>query len=165
LWAFGFYRQADSVLEIGTGPLGGFLPFVKAKRRVGVDPCYGLYQESGVLRLYPGVQYITEHFESWATNETFDLIFSSDSLDHGEMGFNLIPRIAEKLNPGGRFYLHVNLRTSDRLNQVHDHCLTVEDLDRALAHTGLIELRRDFYESDIDGSFAVNTLVGVWEKP
>lgn len=171
LWAFGCFRYPGRVLEIGCGPHGGFLPLLdRSALRVGVDPLIDTYRAEGLLVDTPGVQYIAEHFETWAGPRRngayqYDAIFAADSLDHGEMGFGLVPWIAELLAPGGRFYLHVNLRPAARLNAIHDHSLTVEQLDAALVGTGLVELRRDFYEQDVDGSFDCLSLVGVWERP
>lgn len=166
LWAFGCFRYPSRVLEIGCGPHGGFLPLLdRAAVRVGVDPLLNAYRAANLFEPVEGVDYVSTHFEEWATVEHFDAIFAADSLDHGEMGFGLVPRIAELLAPGGRFYLHVNLRPAGRLNAIHDHSLTVEQLDAALVGTGLVELRRDFYEQDVDGSFDCLSLVGVWERP
>jgi hypothetical protein len=107
----------------------------------------------------------SEHFEGWDTEHRFDAIFSIDSLDHGEMGFGLLPKIAGLLAPGGRFYLFVHLRPPARLNEIHDHALTIADLDKALALTRLKELRREIFPQDLDLSFDCPCLVGVWEMP
>lgn len=168
LWAFGHYNNPQSVLEIGCGPFGGVLPLIhRAPHRVGIDPLVEEYRKAGFLPTIPGVTFLAAHFESWNNpgNERFDAIFAADALDHGEMGFDLIPWIASLLNPGGRFFMHVNLRPTGRLNAIHDHCLTEEQLNTALAQTPLIELRREIYPDDIDGTFECPTLVGVWERP
>lgn len=176
LWAFGHYKQPRSVLEIGPGPLGGVLSLIgrphsddpnplPPMRRVGVDPLADEYREAGLAPDDPSITMIAAHFEKWITAEKFDAIFSMDALDHGEMGFHLIPKIAGLLNPGGRFYLHVHLRTPEGLNESHDHALTLEQLFAALSGTDLVELRRDIYPEDVTGTFHCNALVGVWEKP
>ncbi len=166
LWAFGFYRNPASVLEIGCGPLGGVLPLItRAQRRVAVDPLCEAYREAGMLPLDSGIEFISEHFEEWKSSEKFDAIFAADALDHGEMGFFLMPRFAEMLTPGGRLYVHVNMRPAERLNALHDHPLTIGNLDAALAHSKLVELRRDIYPNDVDGAYECPSLVGVWERP
>jgi cyclopropane fatty-acyl-phospholipid synthase-like methyltransferase len=166
LWSWGCYKIPDSVLEIGCGPIGGFLPLItRARRRVGVDPLVDEYRKAGLLPADPGIDFVAAHFEQWETIERFDAIVAADSLDHGEMGFDLIPKIAELLNPGGRFYLHVHLRPPERLNESHDHSLTSEGLDRALAAAvPLIELRREIFPIDVDGTFECPALVAVWER-
>jgi len=171
MWAFGHYKQPQSILEIGCGPLGGILPFFLAHRldpdaqprRVGVDPLIEEYWALG--NLPSGPEYISAHFEEWQTEERFDAIFAIDALDHGEMGLALLPKIESLLNPGGRFYLHLHFRPDARLNEIHDHKMTVEDLDYWLSRTNLVELRRDWYPRDVDDSFDCPTLVAVWERP
>lgn len=154
-----------SVLEIGTGPHWGLLPyFPLALRRVGVDPLYPAFYAAGILEERDQIIQVGECFERWDTNETFDVIVTTNALDHGEMGFGLLPKIARLLAPGGRFYLHVHLRPIELLNLIHDHALSVEDLDKHLGYTDLIEERREFHEKDIDGNFC-RALIGVWRKP
>lgn len=164
LEAFGFSGPVESVLEIGTGPFFGMLPLIESPRKVGVDPLYQAYYDTSILDDQPAIERVGEPFESWHTDERFDGILSANALDHGEMGFDLVPKIAGLLKPGGRLYLHVHLRPAELLNLIHDHCLTVEDLDRNLEGLGLVELKRDFFEHDIDGEFC-SSLVGVWQRP
>ncbi len=169
LWAFGCFRYPDRVLEIGCGPFGGFLPlFGRAAVRIGIDPLVEEYRAAGLLTDTEGVTYVAAHFETHIIDGQFDAIFAADALDHGEMGFDLIPRLAGLLTPGGRLYVHVNLRPADRLNAIHDHGLTVAQLDAALIRASecgieLHELRRELFPCDIDGTFC-ESVVGVWER-
>jgi hypothetical protein len=171
-WKFhllpGRFRTQKAGLEIGCGPLGGVLPMFNwvLTRRVGVDPNVDEYRGAGLLTGHElnGIEFVSARFEDWETEEHFDAIFSADSLDHGTMGFHLIPRIAGLLNPGGRFYLHVHIRTPEQLNETHDHALTVAQLDDALGGTSLVELHREVHDNDLDG-FPLRALVGVWELP
>lgn len=166
LEAFGLSTNpvTPDVLEIGTGPLLGLLPYFQAPIRVGVDPMIDRYREAGLLRTDVDCKLVNCQFERWGTSQRFSTIVSADALDHGEMGFHLIPKIAELLKPGGCFYLHVHLRPKDYINLIHDHQLTQLQLDDALAHTNLQEQRRVLYPKDIDGQFC-EALVGVWRKP
>lgn len=155
------------VLEIGTGPLWGLLPFVRSPRpyrQTGIDPLYPAFEDVGILEDRGGVQRIDQPFELWDTNETFDHILTTNALDHGEMGFYLIPKIWRMLKPGGRFYMHVHLRPPDLLNLVHDHCLTEAQLDKQLGFTNLKKIVRQVYKDDVDGGFCP-ALVGIWGKP
>lgn len=158
--------EFDQILEIGTGPLWGLLPYLRAKRKFGVDPLYPAYYALGdVLEDRNGILQIDEPFEHWDTNETFDAIFTVNALDHGEMGFYLLPKIWRMLRPGGLFYMHAHLRPKDLLNLVHDHALTEEQFDKHLSYTDLIEVKRAVLEKDIDGRFDSPALVGIWRKP
>lgn len=153
-----------SQLEIGTGPGWGMLNYLYASTRYAVDPLFPAYEACGILAERDGIMRVDEPFEAWDTNLTFDAILTANALDHGEMGFHLLPKIWAMLKPGGRFYCHVHLRPPDLINLVHDHGLTEAQLDKHLSYTTLIEERRVILPHDVDG-WECPTLVGVWRKP
>jgi cyclopropane fatty-acyl-phospholipid synthase-like methyltransferase len=150
------------VLEIGTGPFGGVLPLIQAVRKVGIDPLCSEYRKLKTLEELPGIEYVEAYFEEWRTEDRFDTVIAIDALDHGEMGFHLLPRIFDLLRSGGRLYLHVHFRPPDYLNLIHDHPMTEKDLDRFLG--AFAEEKRQFYEHDVGGDFC-RALVGVWRRP
>lgn len=154
------------VLEIGCGPHLGLLPFLNSKIKVGIDPLIDAYQATGLLDREVAKNYslFSVRYEDWDTAHKYNAIFCADALDHGEMGFQLVPKIAGMLASKGRFYLHVHLRPKDYINLIHDHQLTQEQLDIQLSSLNLIEVERKLYENDIDGQFC-QALVGIWEKP
>jgi hypothetical protein len=154
--------EAASVLEIGVGPQGGLLPFVKSRRKVGVDPLFSAYAQLGFTRPI-GVECVEAYFEAWESSETFEVIICTNALDHGEMGFHTLPAIAARLRPEGRLFLHVHLRPAALLNVGHDHALSVEQLDAELAKLPLRELKREFFEHDVDGNYC-RAVVGIWER-
>lgn len=154
------YEDVDSVLEIGTGPLGGFLPIIQAKRKAGIDPLYEGYESAGLLERCDA-EYICARFEEFETDERFDAVLSADGLDHGEMGFAVIPKIRRLLKPGGAFYMHVHIRPKHLLNFAH---APMREADLG-GHLGdLIEVRREILPNDIDGRYCA-ALVGVWKSP
>lgn len=163
-WGCGVTDPVDSILEIGVGPYGGFLPLIKARRKVGLDPCISRFREAGILREYADVEYVDQHLEEFASTEKFDRIVTADVLDHGRLGFGNIPSIAAMLKPGGKLYIHVQLRPAKYLNSGHDHCLTLEQLDAALKDTTLVEQRRELYPHDILNDSPFPAVVAVWSK-
>lgn len=153
-----------SILEIGTGPHWGILPHVNAGRKTGIDPLYQAYWAYGLLEPRNSMLQVDEAFERWDTNDQYEAIISINSLDHGEMGFYLMPKIARLLRPGGRLYLHAHLRYIEEVNLIHDHVLSENDLNRNLSYTSLIEERREVRNKDVDG-YPLRSLLGVWRKP
>jgi SAM-dependent methyltransferase len=157
------YQPAASVLDVGCGPLGGFLPMIDAAVKVGVDP---LIEEYRRARIFGGddaeAQYFSCRLEEFQTAKKFDAVLCADALDHGDLGFHCIPKLAGFLNPGGRLYLHVHLRPKALLNVGHDHQLKEDDLDKNLEN--LVEVKRKIYPQDVDGEFCA-ALVGVWQSP
>lgn len=163
--AFGVSElDMESALEVGPGPLLGILPHVKASVKVGVDPLFHAYEAVGLMPPDSGFQLFNVPFETWDTGRRFDAVFCVDSLDHGEMGTEILQRIANLLKPGGRLYLHVHLRPEELLNLIHDHAITNADLNAGLQNAGLVEVKRESYPNDIDGKFC-EAIVGIWRKP
>lgn len=161
LWGLG---STDSVLEIGTGPIYGCLPYITARLKVGIDPLYSEYFDAGLLARPCNLYRLPCRIEAFSWPERFSAILSMNALDHGDCDFCAIDRIAESLAPRGRFYLHVHLRRPDQLNVGHDHALRLEDLDAAIERNGLREIKRDIYERDPVEGCAYKTVIGVWEK-
>lgn len=155
---------SKSVLDIGCGPKWGFLKSLTATHRVAVDPLLDVYHASGLTDDRQDIFAVSQSFEHWDTDRTFDAIFTANALDHGEMGFYLLPKMWRMLKPAGRIYLHVHLRSHDMLNLVHDHSLTEEQFDKHLSYTNLVQVERKIFENDIDGNFC-KALVCILEKP
>lgn len=152
------------VLEIGTGPHWGLLPFLHADFRFAIDPLFPAYEATGILAERGDIRRVDECFEHWDTAETFDLIVTTNALDHGEMGFHLLPKIWRMLKPGGSFHAHVHLRPKELLNLLHDHALTLEQLEKHLSYTDLVQEKFELMPHDFD-EFPSPTLIGVWRKP
>jgi cyclopropane fatty-acyl-phospholipid synthase-like methyltransferase len=154
--------ETNQILEIGTGPLWGMLPnYPMVQRRVAVDPLIELYYATGVLAERRDIQYYSEDFITWDSNDKFDAIFCINALDHGGMGFHLLPKIANLLRPGGLFFLHVHLRAPDELNLIHDHCLTEDQLKKNLKYTNFQQVAYRRIERD-DEPPNCPAIAGVW---
>lgn len=154
----------SSILEIGTGPHWGTLPYLPARRRVAIDPLIDTFHAAGILTERGDIQYYSDAFEAWETNEQFDVIITTNAIDHGEMGFFCLLKMWRMLKPGGMIYLHVHLRPADLLNLLHDHSLTMEQFDKHLSYTDLEERERHILPNDVDGQFC-ETLVWIGRKP
>lgn len=154
------YQQVDRVLEIGCGPLGGFLSLLDASVKVGVDPLIEDYKKAGVWSNCAGTFHSCT-FEEFNTPDKFDAILSANVLDHGNLGFSWVGKMVSMLNPGGRLYLHVHLRTKEQLNVGHDHLLFEAQLDQEVY--GLREVMRYKSPKDIVADGKYEALIGVWE--
>lgn len=80
------------VLEIGCGPLGGFVPWLlqEGYAAVGVDP-----------EAPPGPNYRGIRFEEYAPTRAVDAVVASTSLHHVDDLGEVVDRIASVLQPGG----------------------------------------------------------------
>lgn len=174
LWGF---TGADSVLEVGTGPWGGCLPFVEANRKIGTDPLYMEYAEAKLtpypagfqmfaldVAILPEVHGALVNLSDEQRVTQVNAVLCMNTLDHGDSDFRSIDAIARLLKPGGRFYLHVNLRTPEQLNEGHDHALSLEDLQAVIERNGLREIKCDVYDHDPVEWAPYKTVIGIWER-
>lgn len=155
--------NAKAVLEVGTGPLGGCLPFVDAPRKVSLEPLYPIFVEHGIQVETPGVENVAEYVEDWKTDERFDLIICANALDHGDSDWSALDAIYNLLSPGGFFCLHVHLRRPDQLNIGHDHALDLNTFGLRRCEVGFKEIAKTIWT--IDPWYGKYTaLEGVWQK-
>lgn len=162
-WGYRYHRK---VLDVGTGPYSGFLPFIEAEEKVGLDPLYPRYGEAGIFLRYPGIEYLPMRLEDLPTPgqfQKFNAVLCADCLDHGNLGFHMLPKLADLLQPAGKLFLHVHFRPPEKLNAAHDYPLDEWQLDEWLARTDLVEEKREILPNDIDGKWCA-ALMGVWRK-
>lgn len=153
-----------NILEIGTGPFGGFLPYFQSKVKVSVDPMHDVYRDDEIFIGFKDITYVTEEFEKATFDTKFDAVFCKNALDHGDMSFATLKDIAKVMAPGGKFYLMVNLRLPSELNACHDHSLTIEDFRKYAQESGLTVLKEDIWENDKIHGDVYRTLCAVLQK-
>lgn len=156
------YKPAVSVIEIGCGPFGGCLSLIDAERKVAVDPLIDEYCSLGLWKYCTAASYGVK-VEQFTAAGQFDAVITANAIDHGELDFGIIPKLASFLKPGGRLYIHVHLRPESMLNEGHDHALKEADLDKHLGD--LVEIKRVVLPHDVSGKGDYPALVGVWQKP
>ena len=85
-------RPPADVIEIGCGPLGGFVPLMREAGYavVGVDP-----------EAPPGSEFHTIRFEEYTPPGAVDSVVASTSLHHVERLGDVLDRIAAAVVPGG----------------------------------------------------------------
>lgn len=151
---FEINRDMGDTLEIGTGPRGGILPYITARRKVALEPLYSQFKDRGLLENH-AIEYVEQTIENNTLTDTFDTIISANSLDHGESDFTSISCIAKLLKPTGSFYLQVHLRTPEQLNVGHDHYMDINVYEDELKKNNLVEIWRNTYRTDptLDGDY------------
>lgn len=96
MWPFvsaGLPTAPAHVVEIGCGPLGGFVPFLQEAgyQPLGVDP-----------EAPAGPEYRQAHFEATDVGADVDAVIASSSLHHVADLDEVVQRVAAVLRPGGR---------------------------------------------------------------
>jgi len=158
-------KNYDRVLEIGTGPLGGVLPYIQADVKVGLDPLYHVFERNSLLHRFPDIQYVTGDIANPPFNEPFTAVFSANCLDHGKSRDCYIDNIASLIVSGGWFYLHVHLREGWQLNAQHTVPVNTDALFQGLERNGfLLPGSLSSYGIDPIAVEPYKTLIGVWQK-
>lgn len=154
------------VLEFGPGPIGGCLPLLPASGMlVGFEPLLEVYEAAGVLVVPPHVQMVGGAEWLALHPETFDWILTMNALDHGDGTFDVLSRLTRLLRPGGRWGLHVHLRTEAQLNVGHDHVLTEAAVRSSAESVELRSVRWTVYDHDpTEPETRYRTLVAVLER-
>lgn len=156
-------KKLGNVLELGCGPLCGFLPHLVADKKVGVDPMLGEYRKRGLLLFDKGITLLEGSMESFSLEEKFDVVLCANAIDHGSSNFDSIQNIAKTMKKGSLFCLHVHLRRPEQLNRGHTHQMRLEDLDSVVKKCGLKPKFVKFFERCPYTDGAYKTLIGVWE--
>lgn len=151
------------ILEVGAGPLDGFLPHLDAPRKVSLDPLHDEFWRHNLLKHDPYISHVSKYLEDWETEDRFDLVICANTLDHGDMTFEALRKIAELMQPEGELCLHVHLRRPDQLNVGHDHFMPVSDFYRIVNEVGLVEESATIFKED-PWYKKYAALVGVWRK-
>lgn len=145
----------EVVVDIGCGPFGGVLPYVKAQKRIAVEPLYEKYREENLWKAEAGIEVRACFAEEMdLASDSVNVVFACNSLDHGESILDALREVARILIPGGRFFLHVHCRTKQQLNKGHRQAFGPADLLLMARQAGLEPVRWDVYERDpVEGKY------------
>ena len=114
----------STVIDIGCGPDGGFLPFVKAKLKIGLDPLAKDYAkkypvDSDILMISSVAEDIP------LLSDSIDVCYCINALDHVMRPYKILDEIYRILKSGGYFAFSVDIGGS----KGHPIKLYEKDLD------------------------------------
>lgn len=155
----------QTIIDIGCGPFGGVLPFLKAGRRIVVEPLYKNYCNEGFWKANPEIEVCACFAEQMdLTDSSVHAAFACNSLDHGESILHALHEVARVLVAGGRFFLHVHCRSRRQLNEGHRQSFGPGSLLVMARDAGLICKRWQVYHRDpINGQY--KAFIGKFQKP
>lgn len=126
-------RPSTRVLDVGCG-LSTVLHWIEGER-IGVDPLAERYKE--VYEYPPEIRIEAAHGESLPFEDsTFDVVFSSNCIDHTNDPTAVIAEVLRVLRSSGWFILTCETFRDDvgRRNAGHPHSMTTEKLRHLLAN-------------------------------
>jgi SAM-dependent methyltransferase len=121
------YCAFDTILDIGCGPYGFAKWFNAAKFKIGADALAHLYPKiCSVRSSFPKVSCYAEALPF--RGESFDFAISTNALDHFREWNVALREIARCIRPGGFFFVDVDCKTRDELDEIHQVTLDPDDV-------------------------------------
>lgn len=135
------------VMDVGCGPISNLRwGALRGEMTItGVDPLIEMYalilarhghDKLPHLRCADEIAAYAENLDEAAPDEAYDMIYTSNALDHTQEPERVISNFSRKLVPGGRVYLAVNTRegTRQNWNQLHKTNIYLNDNNELVYH-------------------------------
>lgn len=140
-------RKPWRVMDVGCGPISNLRwGALRGDMTItGVDPLIEMYavilarhghDQLPHLRCDNEIVGFAENLDELAPDEAYDMIYTSNALDHTQEPERVINNFSRKLVPGGRVYMAVNTRegTRQNWNQLHKTNIYINDDDELVFH-------------------------------
>ena len=163
-------KGASSVLELGLGH--GYTTSIFSnnfERHVVLEGSPAIIQNFKDRFPDCDVQIIETYFETFNTDERFDVIVMGFVLEHVENPFEIISRYKNFLSPGGKFFLAVP--NAEALNRRLGYIAGILKDMNALSDNDLIQGHRRYYTVDslveeiTRAGFKIDKMEGIYLKP
>jgi len=150
-------QNPESAMDVGCGPYGGISLIYNAEHWTLVDVLNNVYKD--MVKRDPRFVYLSSPGENIPiVDNSFDVIFSTNALDHTEDRVKCEKEIYRTLKSDGIFALVVHCRTKEQLNKGHKQILTPELLIEELSSIGFLNIGYIMYQTKY------NTFAGVFKK-
>ena len=130
------YLEKKTILDIGSGPMGGLLQFIPAREKISLDPLNDQYLELFPQFYNPTIEYKTGCGEKIPLKDnSVDLIISINSLDHCQDPQRVVNEVKRVLGPSGYFAVMFCIN----LSKVHPHPAHHLSINQELFHQWIDE--------------------------
>lgn len=124
------YLEDKSVLDIGSGPMGGILQLLPCKKKYSLDPLNKEYLENFPEFYNPNISYLTSVGEQPNFKDEIDLVICVNALDHCEEPKKVLENIKLALASSG----YLSLSFCINLAKTHPHEAHPHNLDSEWLH-------------------------------
>ncbi len=159
-------QSAKTVIEIGCGPTGGLLKFIRARRLIGVEPLANRFLEKGFEEIVRGeilyLDTVGEHIP--LVNGFADTVCCMHSLGHIQEPRLVLDEIDRLLTVGGQLWIMDILRAAEQVTIDHPFALSGDDILDWLTSRGYRPVRTDFDRRYQENDFDLPLFYGIFEK-
>lgn len=150
-------QSPESAMDVGCGPYGGISLVYNAKHWTLIDVLNEVYKN--MVKRNSRFKYLSCPGEALPIKDNlFDVIFSTNALDHTKDRMKCEKEIYRTLKSDGIFALVVHCRTRNQLNEGHKQVLTSGLLIEELSLIGFLNIGHIMYQTKY------NTFAGVFKK-
>jgi SAM-dependent methyltransferase len=125
------YLEKKTVLDIGSGPMGGIIQLLPCERKISIDPLNKEYVENFPEFYNPNIEYFIATGEKIPLeNDTVSLVTCVNALDHSQSPQQIINETTRVLEPSG----YLSLSFCINLAKNHPHEAHIHNLDSEWLH-------------------------------
>lgn len=125
------YLEDKTVLDIGSGPMGGIIQLLPCKRKISVDPLNKEYLENFPEYYNTNIEYYACEAEKMPfENDSVSLVTCVNALDHSKEPEKIINEATRILEPSG----YLSLSFCINLAKIHPHKAHQHNLDSEWLH-------------------------------
>ena len=140
------YLEDKTVLDIGSGPMGGIIQLLPCKRKISLDPLTKEYLEYFPEFYNPNIEYFIGTGESLQfKNDSISLVTCVNALDHSKSPEKIINECTRVLETSG----YLSLSFCINLAKIHPHEAHPHNLDSEWLHK-IIDSDYETVFEDID---------------
>ena len=154
------------VVEIGCGPTGGLLKFMKAKMRVGVDPLSNQFFSKGFDKINETEILFLNSFgeDVPLVNEFAHVVACIHSLSHAGNPFPVLEEAKRILKSEGELWLMDLLRNSEQCTDDHPFPFEEKDLMTWINDHKFEKILTDKIQSPDDNDEGLPVIYGIFKK-
>ena len=159
-------QQGKIVVEIGCGPTGGILKFMKAQLLIGIEPLSNQFLQKGFENIVnPKILFLNSFGEDIPLVNGFaDMVCCIHSLGHVQKPKIVLKEADRILKEGGKLLLLEILREPTQITEEHPIALKTEDFARWLEKNQYSHIRMDATQTLQENEEHLSLFYGIFRK-
>lgn len=159
-------QQGKVVVEIGCGPTGGVLKFIKARLRIGIEPLANRFLEKGFENIKsPDILFLNSFGEHIPLVNGFaDVVCCIHSIGHVQKPQEVLMEVDRILKEGGEVFILEIMRTSMQVTIDHAVALQPGDFIDWFRQKKYSIIRSDLNQTIRENEYDLPLFYGIFRK-